>query len=111
MSVWKAGDVDLLSKFTEFKGQHQPRFSLAKDGIADVTPGSSFFGTLSKEQQMLAATASISSKDMEEKWPSLSSILSRVCVRTHSYDDVVKALRREDVSDPIVEYLRDMASN
>ncbi|KAG0089132.1 hypothetical protein BGZ93_010015, partial [Podila epicladia] len=50
-SEWKAGDVDLLSKFTDFNGQPQPRVALALDGIADVTPGSTFYGTLSQEQQ------------------------------------------------------------
>ncbi|KAF9548023.1 hypothetical protein EC957_007306 [Mortierella hygrophila] len=36
-SIWTVGDVDLLSKFTDFKRQPQSRFSLALDGIADFS--------------------------------------------------------------------------
>jgi len=84
---------------------------LALDGIADVTPGSEFYGTMSLEQQMLMTAVSISSKDIEENWPCLPSILSQVCAHIHSYDNVVKALKKEDVNKPIVEYLQDITYN
>ncbi|KAF9338657.1 hypothetical protein BGX26_009613, partial [Mortierella sp. AD094] len=41
-TTWKVGDLDLLSKFFVFKAQPRSRFSLALDGIADITPSSEF---------------------------------------------------------------------
>lgn len=100
-------DVDLLSKFNNFKHQQpQPRLSLALDGIADVSSGSGFFLTLSQKERMLASAFAV--KDIDEKWPALSLILSRVCVPSHSYEDVVQALRKEDPGEPIVDYIRDI---
>lgn len=109
--IWRVSDVDLLSKFTEFRRQPQPRLSLALDGIADVTPGSAFSLTLSHEQRMLVNADIISDKDIEERWPSLSSILSRVCAPLRSYDDVVEALRKEVVNEPIMDYFRVIIDN
>ncbi|KAF8933645.1 hypothetical protein BGZ47_010776, partial [Haplosporangium gracile] len=109
--TWTVDDVDLLSRFTEFKGQAQPRFSLALDGIADVTPGSAFSQTLSPEQRMLVNDSIVSDKDIEERWPSLSSILARVCARSSSYDDVVEALSKEVVNERIIDYLRVITNN
>ncbi|KAF8924077.1 hypothetical protein BGZ58_002188 [Dissophora ornata] len=107
LEIWMVGDVDMLSKFNNFKHQQpQSRFSLALDGIADVSPGSEFSQTLSQEERALANVISV--KDLDEKWPSLSSILSRVCAASRSYDDVVKALRKENTNEPIVDYLRDI---
>ncbi|KAI8606744.1 hypothetical protein EDD21DRAFT_360324 [Dissophora ornata] len=103
LEIWMVGDVDMLSKFNNFKHQQpQSRFSLALDGIADVSPGSEFSQTLSQEERALANVISV--KDLDEKWPSLSSILSRVCAASRSYDDVVKALRKENTNEPIVDW-------
>ncbi|KAF9086019.1 hypothetical protein BGX29_001651 [Mortierella sp. GBA35] len=108
--TWIVDGVDLLSKFDSFKNQQpQGRFSLALDGIADVTPGSAFSLYLSQEERALAITTSV--KDINERWRSLSSILSRVCARSHSYDDVVEALDKEDASDRVVKYLQAITYN
>ncbi|CAO3572332.1 unnamed protein product [Mortierella alpina] len=108
--TWSVGDVDLLSKFNNFRNQQpQSRYSLALDGIADVTPGSAFYLTLSQEQRILANT--ISFKEVDKRWPTLSSILSRVCVHTYSYENVVEAVRKEDANDPLVDYLRAITNN
>ncbi|KAF9583208.1 hypothetical protein BGW38_010025 [Lunasporangiospora selenospora] len=105
--VWTVDDVDLLSKFNNFKHQQpQPRLSMALDGIADVSSGSGFFLTLSQKERMLASA--VAAKDIDKKWPALLSILSRVCVASNSYEDVVQALRKEDPNGPIVDYLRDI---
>ncbi|KAI1288882.1 hypothetical protein EDD11_009572, partial [Mortierella claussenii] len=109
--TWKVGDLDLLSKFYVFRDQPRSRFSLALDGIADVTPGSEFALTMSQVEWTLANAACTSDTDIKERWPTVLSILSRVCVLSHSYDDVVKALKREDVDEPIVDYLRDIVYN
>ncbi|KAF9924656.1 hypothetical protein BGZ67_009153 [Mortierella alpina] len=55
---------------------------------------------------MLASVVGV--KDINKKWTALSLILSRVCVPSYSYEDVVQALRKEDPGEPIVEYLRDI---
>jgi len=109
--VWKIGDLDLLSKFHDFKNQPRPRFSLSLDGIADITPSSEFAQTLSKEELVLANAVSTSDTDINERWPTLSPILSRVCALSHSYDDVVKALKKEDIDDAVVDYLRVIVYN
>ena len=107
LDVWTVDDVDLLSKFNYFKHQQpQPRLSLALDGVADVTSGSGFSLTLSSKERMLASAVAV--KDINAKWPALPLILSRVCAPSRSYDDVVQALRKEDASEPIVDYLRDI---
>ncbi|GJJ74259.1 hypothetical protein EMPS_06617 [Entomortierella parvispora] len=103
---WKVGNHDFLSKFLDFKAQASSRYSLALDGVADLSPGSEFTLTLPLEERPLACAVSTSEPDINEKWPTLLPILSRVCAPTHSYDDVVNALKNEDANDPIVEYLR-----
>ncbi|KAH7028685.1 hypothetical protein BKA57DRAFT_230620 [Linnemannia elongata] len=105
--LWVVDGVDLLSKFNNFKNQQpQPRLSLALDGIADVSSGSGFSLSLSQKERMLASPVTV--KGIDQKWPSISSILSRVCASSRSYDDVVKALRNEDPNEVIVDYLRDI---
>lgn len=110
-TVWRVGDLDLLSKFIDFKSQPRSRYSLALDGIADITPSSEFALTLSQDERMLANAVSTSDRDITEKWPTLLSVLSKVCAVSHDYDDVVKALKKEDVNDPIIDYLRDITYN
>jgi hypothetical protein len=62
VDVWKVDDIDLLSMFNEFKHQQaHSRFSLALDGIADVTPGSTFSRALSVKERSLASVVSLKS--------------------------------------------------
>lgn len=103
---WKVGDVDFLSKFTDFTLQAQPMYSLALDGIADVTPSSAFYSTLTRDQRLLVSALSISDEDVDKKWPSLSSVLSRICTSWTSYDEVVKALENEPGNDRLINYFR-----
>ncbi|KAI1300411.1 hypothetical protein EDD11_006201 [Mortierella claussenii] len=107
-TVWKINDVDFLSIFADFAHEPQSKFSLALDGIADVTPGSAFYSTLTQEQRSLAGDIFISDEDVYKKWPSFSSILSRVCTSSRSYEDVVKALKKETNDDPVVDYFRNI---
>ncbi|KAF9946129.1 hypothetical protein BGZ72_000659, partial [Mortierella alpina] len=73
---WMVGDVDLLSKFDQFKNQSIiPRFSLSLDGIADVSQGSDFYLFLSSEERRLATAVSPSSVD--DRWPNLKGIMER----------------------------------
>ncbi|KAG0048478.1 hypothetical protein BGZ83_006565 [Gryganskiella cystojenkinii] len=108
---WRNGDVDFLSIFTNFKCQPQSKFSLALDGIADITPGSVFYSTLTQEQRVLASGISTSEGDVNKKWPSLSTILSRVFGSSRTYEDVIKALKKETSDDLIVDYLRNITYN
>ncbi|KAF8944282.1 hypothetical protein BGZ47_004423 [Haplosporangium gracile] len=104
-TVWKVLELDFLSKFLIFRDEPQSRFSLALDGIADVTQGSEFALTLTQEELTLANATSTSDPDINARWPRLLLILSRVCVLSHSYDDVTRALKKEE-DDPIVDYLQ-----
>lgn len=49
-TIWEVVDLDLLSKFIDFKGQPRSRYSLALDGSAAVTPSSECTLTLSEEK-------------------------------------------------------------
>jgi hypothetical protein len=107
---WRIDDLDLLSKFHDFRRQQaHSRLSLALDGIADVTPGSAFSRTLSIEERSLASV--VNPKSVDEKWQCLSPILNRVCGQWSSFDEVVEALRQEDAKEPIVNYLRAITFN
>lgn len=104
---WIIGDVDLLSKFHQFKGQSDvPRFSLSLDGIADVSQGSGFCMFLSSEERKLAAT--VSPSIIDERWPNLKGIMERVCGGSPScsYEDFMTSLKKEDNDDELVEYIR-----
>lgn len=104
---WIIGDVDMLSKFDQFKDQSDmPRFSLSLDGIADVSQGSRFCMFLSSEERKLAATVSPSLID--ERWPNLKGIMERVCGGSPScsYEDFMTSLKNEDNDDELVEYIR-----
>ncbi|KAG0256056.1 hypothetical protein BGZ95_005588, partial [Linnemannia exigua] len=98
LDVWKVGDKDFKQQ------QTQSRFSLALDGIADVTPESAFSRSLPVAERILANAICV--KSINEQWQSLSSILSRVCGQCYSYDQVFQASRKEDVNEPVVDYLR-----
>jgi hypothetical protein len=82
---------------------------LALDGIADVTPGSAFFRTLSVEERSLASA--VVPKSVDENWQCLSPILYRVCGQCSSFDDVIEAIRQEDTKEPVVDYLRAIIYN
>lgn len=47
-----------------------------------------------------------SDTDINERWPQLLPILSKVWVASHSYDDVAKVLKTEEDKEPIVDYMR-----
>ncbi|KAK5809448.1 hypothetical protein F5H01DRAFT_43738 [Linnemannia elongata] len=104
---WIIGDVDLLSKFDQFKDQSDMRrFSLSLDEIADVSQGSRFCMFLSSEERKLAVTVPPSLID--ERWPNLKGIMERVCGGSPScsYEDFMTLLKKEDNDDELVEYIR-----
>lgn len=111
---WKVGDLDLLAKFNEFKSKPQSPLSLALDDIADVSVGSEFASELSDDERKLANACSASDPQLEEKWPTLLPILSRVCSPTKTddaYSSVSAALKNEDHNDPIVTHLESIVYN
>jgi len=108
---WRVREIDFLSKFLAFSERPQSQFSLVLDGIADVIPGSEFAQTLTREELTLANAVSMSDTDINERWPKLLPMLSKVCKPSYSYDDVVKALDNEDVGNPILRYFRAITYN
>ncbi|KAF9972830.1 hypothetical protein BGZ75_001357, partial [Mortierella antarctica] len=107
---WRVGDLDVLSKFRDFRRQQaHSQLSLALEGIADVISGSAFSRTLPAEKRSLVSI--VGPKSVDEKWECLSPILNRICGQRSSYDEVVEALRQEDAKEPIVDYLRAITFN
>ncbi|KAF9929876.1 hypothetical protein FBU30_001125 [Linnemannia zychae] len=75
---WIVDDVDMMEKFNTFKNtQPLSPFSLALDDIANVSSGSGFAMSLSHKERKLANNVNV--KSIEQMWPSISSILVRVC--------------------------------
>lgn len=108
---WKVANTDFLSKFLAFSEIVQSRFSLALDGVADITPGSDFAHVLTPEELTLANAVYTADANIEERWPGLVPLLSRVCAPSYSYENVVAALEKEATNDPMVHYLRDITYN
>ncbi|KAF9410343.1 hypothetical protein BGZ94_001674 [Podila epigama] len=99
--AWTVGTIDVVEKFRDFQRQNLHDFSLARDGIADLRHGSKFRTFL--EPPLAAAAGKIEPTlvTIYEKWPTLEGVLNRVFAKNH-YDDVSRAVRDEDMHDPVV---------
>ncbi|KAI1313796.1 hypothetical protein EDD11_002503 [Mortierella claussenii] len=99
--TWIVESVDLVEQFRSFRPQHLHDFSLARDGIADMRHGSQFRTSLAPHIAAAAGKVEPITTNIYEKWPTLEGILTRVFAKSH-YEDVSKAVRDEDLHDPVV---------
>ncbi|KAG0199682.1 hypothetical protein BGX31_004242, partial [Mortierella sp. GBA43] len=83
---WIVEGEDLVQKFQEFRAQNLQDFSLARDGIADVTIHSKFRKSLAPIVGRTANKVDPIS-NLYERWPTLKDVLERVFAESH-YDSV-----------------------
>lgn len=101
--TWKVDDIDMVHEFRQFRLKHLRPFSLARDGIADVTLSSMFSKAL--DPAVLSVARRVSpAPDIYQRWPTLGPICDRVFNSDH-YDKVALAIRSESMLDPIAAYL------
>ncbi|KAG0343618.1 hypothetical protein BG004_005139 [Podila humilis] len=100
---WVVEGTDLVKEFEKFQTAHLEPYSLALDGVADLMQDSEFSRSLDKNV-MTTARRTDPPPNIYERWPTLLPVLDRV-FRSNSYDDVAKAVRSEDMQDPIAAYL------
>ncbi|ORZ07749.1 hypothetical protein BCR41DRAFT_388817 [Lobosporangium transversale] len=100
---WVCEGTDIVAIFREFRTKNLQPFSLVRDGIADLTPGSTFLEGLAPGASS-AARRVATTPDIYTKWPTLQEIMKRVFVSS-SYDDVSKAIKKENMEDPIAAYM------
>ncbi|KAF9123438.1 hypothetical protein BGW39_008969 [Mortierella sp. 14UC] len=100
---WSVDGTDMIQKFHEFRAGNKGPFSLARDGIMDLTQDSSFCQALKPNVRSLVRRAE-PSPDIHERWPTLGPIFDRVFA-SNNYDDVANAVRSESMQDPIASYL------
>ncbi|KAF9175966.1 hypothetical protein BGX20_006062 [Mortierella sp. AD010] len=101
---WVFNGVDLVDKFHKFMKGNDKDFSLARDGIADLSLGSDFERTLPLHIKPDVCLSGISTVDVNQRCPTLPKIFQRVFA-TNTYDEVTRALMNEDLTDPVVFYL------
>ncbi|GJJ71634.1 large subunit ribosomal protein L18e [Entomortierella parvispora] len=95
--------VDVISKFHDFRPGNMGPFSLVRDGIADLTHGSSFAMSLHSDV-LLEARRVAAIPNINEKWPTLPEIFDRV-FKHSDYEDITRAIQSEDMKDPIAKYM------
>ncbi|KAI1313035.1 hypothetical protein EDD11_002740 [Mortierella claussenii] len=101
--TWIVKEIDLVKEFQEFRTSNMSPYSLALDGIADLTQESAFSAYL--EKGILGYARRVApSPDIYERWPTLLPILDRV-FRSNNYDEVAEAVRTENMKDPVAAYL------
>ncbi|KAF9999524.1 hypothetical protein BGZ80_006554, partial [Entomortierella chlamydospora] len=101
---WVFNGVDLVDKFHKFMKENDRNFSLTRDGIADLSLGSEFERTLPLHIKPDICLSGISTVDVNQRCPTLPKIFQRVFA-TNAYDEVTRALMKEDLADPVVFYL------
>ncbi|KAI1287580.1 hypothetical protein EDD11_010309, partial [Mortierella claussenii] len=82
---WICKDVDLIIKFRDFRPDNMGPFSLVRDGIADMTHGSSFAMTLPSDI--------------------LSDARRVAAIPDINYEEIAGAIKEEDMKDPIAAYM------
>ncbi|KAF9112560.1 hypothetical protein BGX30_007252, partial [Mortierella sp. GBA39] len=102
-TVWKVEGIDMVRKFRDFRPRNLGPFSLARDGIADLTHESTFSQVLGPTLLSVARRAD-PAPDIYKRWPTLRPICDRVFV-SNNYDEVARAVRSESMHDPIAAYL------
>ncbi|KAG0253235.1 hypothetical protein BG011_006477 [Mortierella polycephala] len=100
---WIVEEEDLIRKFREFRAQNLQDFSLARDGIADMTINSKFRRSLAPNVGRAASRMDPVS-NLREHWPTLTDVLERVFAKSH-YDSVSDAIAEESMRDPVVRYI------
>ncbi|KAF9338834.1 hypothetical protein BGZ91_007773 [Linnemannia elongata] len=100
---WSVEGIDMVQKFRDFRPRNLGPFSLARDGIADLTHESTFSQVLDPTLLSVARRAD-PAPDVYERWPTLRPICDRVFV-SNNYDEVARAVRSENMHDPIAAYL------
>ncbi|KAG0228191.1 hypothetical protein BGX31_006696 [Mortierella sp. GBA43] len=70
--------VDVVKKFKDFCSENDAGFSIARDGIADLTPGSDFGRTLPSEFLSAISLMDLPDIDINSRWPTLTA---RFCAR------------------------------
>jgi hypothetical protein len=89
--------------FREFRAQNLQDFSLARDGIADMTINSKFRRSLAPNVGRAASRVDPVS-NLHEHWPTLTDVLERVFAKNH-YDSVNDAIAEESMRDPVARYI------
>ncbi|KAG0303201.1 hypothetical protein BGZ98_006903 [Dissophora globulifera] len=100
---WTVEGVDLVQKFQKFRAENLHDFSLARDGIADLSVSSKFRKSLGPDIGKAASRLS-QVGDLQATWPTLTNILDRVFAK-HHYDDVADAITNENMKDPVARYI------
>ncbi|KAG0221193.1 hypothetical protein BGW41_007131, partial [Actinomortierella wolfii] len=100
---WVVEKVDLVQKFREFRVQNLQDFSLARDGIADMTVFSKFRSSLAPNIGRVASRVEPIS-NLHEQWPTLAGVLERVFAENH-YDSVKNSITGENMKDCVVQYI------
>ena len=100
---WIVEEEDLIQKFREFRAQNLQDFSLARDGIADMTINSKFRRSLAPNVGRAASRVDPVS-NLHEHWPSLTDVLERVFAKSH-YDSANDAIAEESMKDPVARYI------
>jgi len=100
---WICHGVDLIIKFRDVRPGKLGPFSLVRDGIADMTHGSSFAMTL--PSNILSEARKVPAiPDINSKWPTLQGISERV-FKYNTYEDIATAVKKEDMEDPVAAYM------
>lgn len=100
---WICNGTDMVAKFRDFQASDGWLFSLSRDDITDVTCGSSFSKYLPEHVFPIAREVA-PVPNIYSKWPTLQALSDRVFGYS-TYEDVAKAIRKEDMEDPIAFYL------
>ncbi|KAG0009068.1 hypothetical protein BGZ81_003650 [Podila clonocystis] len=101
--VWNVDGTDMVQKFHGFRTENQGPFSLAHDGIADLTHDSLFCQMLDPTVLSTVRRAE-PAPNIYERWPTLRPICNCVFA-SNNYDEVARAVRSENMRDPIAAYL------
>ncbi|KAG0380365.1 hypothetical protein BGX24_008815 [Mortierella sp. AD032] len=106
---WIVEDMDLVQKFQKFRAENLHDFSLARDGVADLSVGSKFRRSLAPEVGKAASKLGLVG-ELHATWPTLTGILGRVFAKNH-YDDVAEAITHESMKDPVARYIMSVISS
>ncbi|KAG0296007.1 hypothetical protein BGZ97_004659, partial [Linnemannia gamsii] len=87
----------------EFRAENLQDFSLARDGVADLSVGSKFRKSLAPDVGK-TATKLARAGELHATWLTLAGILGRVFCKNH-YDDVAEAITDESMKDPVARYI------
>ncbi|KAF9980046.1 hypothetical protein BGZ65_005627 [Modicella reniformis] len=99
-TTWTLDGIDIVKAFDAFRSSNLEDFSLARDGIADLRPGSKFKLSLPPHVASVISRVDPAPCNIYQKWPTLTAILERV-FKANNYEDVALAVMKEDMDDPI----------